>query len=118
MSAELHCHSLYSVDAFVSPEELVEAAAARGVSTFALTDHNTLDGLPRARKRAGELGMRFINGVELDVKHAGQDFHAVAFGFDPENSDLREVCEKNFAQYKINFERWMPVIERRCGVTR
>ncbi len=118
MSAELHCHSLYSVDAFAAPEELVESAAKRGVTTFSLTDHNTLEGLSRARARAAELGMRFINGIELDIKHGSEDFHAVAFGFDAEDPGLLEVCAKNFAQYEINFARWMPVIEQRFGVTR
>jgi 3',5'-nucleoside bisphosphate phosphatase len=118
MSAELHCHSLYSVDAFATPEAHAESAAGRGVTTFALTDHNTLEGLPRARARAAELGIRFINGIELDIKHGSEDFHTVAFGFDPDNRELLEVCAKNFAQYEINFARWMPVIEGRFGVTR
>ena len=40
---ELHCHTVHSDGSF-TPEELVKAAKARGLSGIALTDHNTASG--------------------------------------------------------------------------
>lgn len=40
---DLHVHSFFSSDAASSPEELIEAARARGLSGIAITDHDTCD---------------------------------------------------------------------------
>ena len=40
---DLHCHSFFSGDGVSSPEQLIEAARAKGLSGFAITDHNTCD---------------------------------------------------------------------------
>jgi len=114
---ELHCHSLFSVDGYTPPEELAEIKAAAGITTLALTDHNTMDGLNRCRQRAMELGIRFINGVEFDAMWEGTEYHFLAFGFDPDNEALRELCIQQFAQYPINFARIMPVLQQRYGIT-
>ncbi|HOX08797.1 MAG TPA: PHP domain-containing protein [Planctomycetota bacterium] len=116
MTAELHCHSLCSVDGWATPEEIAEAAAAAGVATLALTDHNCLDGLSRCRARAEALGLRFIDGVEFDADWKDGEYHFVAFGFDPADRRLNELCRKQFRQYEINFARFIPIIERRFGV--
>lgn len=61
---DLHLHSTAS-DGSLRPAELMEAAARAGVSTLALTDHDTTAGLLEAGARAAELGLEFIPGVEL-----------------------------------------------------
>jgi len=118
LSVELHCHSLFSVDGFSTPEEVAERAAAAGVRTLALTDHNAVGGLARCRARAGELGLGFIDGLELDVKWRGGDHHALAFGFHPADAALGALLARNWAQYEVNFARFLPIIERRFGVSR
>jgi len=118
VSVELHCHSLFSVDGWATPEEVAERAAAAGLAALALTDHNTVGGLGRCRARAEALGLRFLDGLELDVKWRGEDFHALAFGFDPADGRLRALCARNWAEYEANFARFLPVIERRFGVGR
>ncbi|MHC4915174.1 MAG: PHP domain-containing protein [Planctomycetota bacterium] len=117
MTAELHCHSYFSVDGWASPEEVAANAAVTGVSVLSLTDHNSVEGLERCRARAEELGLRFIDGVEFDAKWRGGDYHALGFGFDPGDAALLEILERNWACYEINFGRWAPIIERRWGVT-
>ena len=66
LDVDLHCHSTRS-DGLLAPAELVARAAAQGVKTFALTDHDELGGLDEARAAAEAHGMRFINGVEISV---------------------------------------------------
>jgi predicted metal-dependent phosphoesterase TrpH len=116
MTAELHCHSLCSVDGWATPEEIAERAAAGGIATLSLTDHNCLDGLARCRARAEALGLRFIDGAEFDADWRGGEYHFVAFGFDLADRWLNELCRKQFLQYEINFARFLPVIKRRFGV--
>jgi predicted metal-dependent phosphoesterase TrpH len=117
VSVELHCHSHFSVDGWASPEEVAAGAAAGGVSVLSLTDHNSAEGLERCRERAEELGLRFINGIEFDAKWRGNDYHALAFGFDPGDRALLALLKRNWACYEVNFARWAPIIERRWGVT-
>jgi len=49
------------------PEEMVEAAAALGYSTIAITDHNTLAGIVRAHAAAKQCGVRVIPACRLDI---------------------------------------------------
>lgn len=42
---DLHTHSYFSGDAVSSPKEMIAAARQRGMHGFALTDHNTCDGI-------------------------------------------------------------------------
>lgn len=118
MRVELHCHSLYSVDGWATPERLAEAAAAAGVRMLALTDHNCVEGLSRCRARAEELGLRFLPGAEFDAAWRNLELHLLAFGFDAMQPAMRRLCERSFAQYARNFERFLPILERRFGVTR
>jgi predicted metal-dependent phosphoesterase TrpH len=45
LNIDLHCHSFFSGDGVSSPEELIDAARAKGLHGFALTDHNTCEGV-------------------------------------------------------------------------
>jgi predicted metal-dependent phosphoesterase TrpH len=87
-NVDLHCHSLIS-DGLLTPAALIERAHANGVDVLALTDHDELGGLADARERAAELGLRFINGVEISVTWEGITIHMVGLKIDPENATLK-----------------------------
>ncbi len=63
---DLHIHSTAS-DGSLTPSELVELARSRGISCMAITDHDTLDGLPEGMEAAEEHGMTLVPGVELST---------------------------------------------------
>jgi len=84
---DLHCHSTSS-DGLLAPAELVRRAAARGVTTLALTDHDELSGLAEARDTAREVGIGFVEGVEISVTWNGVTIHIVGLGIDPESERL------------------------------
>src|ERR1700722_18426123 len=75
--AELHCHSSYSfLDGASSPAELVAAAAERGLTALALTDHDGMYGVPQfaqaaARLRAEGGALRTVFGAELSLPPSG-----------------------------------------------
>ena len=86
---DLHCHSTVS-DGLLTPTQLVEHAAARGVTMLALTDHDDVGGLDEARRVAAEKNITFINGVEISVNWREQTLHIVGLGIDPDYPQLAQ----------------------------
>ena len=86
---DLHSHSTFS-DGTLPPAALAQRAHARGIQTWALTDHDEIAGLAQAQQAATELGMGFLSGVEISVNFASATVHIVGLGFDPHNKDLQQ----------------------------
>jgi 3',5'-nucleoside bisphosphate phosphatase len=86
---DLHSHSTHS-DGLLTPTELVQRAAQRGVDVLALTDHDELSGLAEARAAAREAGLRLIDGTELSVSWRGGTLHVLGLRIDPECPALRD----------------------------
>ncbi|KAI3949065.1 hypothetical protein MKW92_022899 [Papaver armeniacum] len=63
---ELHSHTICS-DGYLSPTALVQRAHRNGVNVLALTDHDTMAGIPEASEAARKLGIRLIPGVEIST---------------------------------------------------
>jgi predicted metal-dependent phosphoesterase TrpH len=61
---DLHCHTSASFDCLASPASVVRAAATRGLTHLAITDHDTIDGALRARDAAPD-GLMVIVGEEV-----------------------------------------------------
>lgn len=88
---DLHVHSTRS-DGTLSPTELVDYAIEKNLKAFALTDHDTVDGLEVAISYAEKLRQGYlaagqselagsvpeiIPGIELSTEHEGRDIHIV-----------------------------------------
>lgn len=73
-TVDLHAHSTAS-DGSAAPGAAVELAHQAGVAAFALTDHDTLAGIPEARAAADACGLRLIPGVELSVHLEKTEVH-------------------------------------------
>jgi predicted metal-dependent phosphoesterase TrpH len=87
-SFELQGHSTQS-DGELSPTETVSAAKDAGVELFALTDHDSVDGVAEAAHAAGQVGLRLVAGVEISViDPAAADLHMCGYGFDPADPAL------------------------------
>jgi predicted metal-dependent phosphoesterase TrpH len=74
---DLHTHSTAS-DGTLPPAQVIEAAAACGLKALALTDHDTIGGIPAAREAGKRLGIRVITGVELSAFQDGHEVHVLA----------------------------------------
>ncbi|EKF74063.1 polymerase and histidinol phosphatase PHP [Alcanivorax hongdengensis A-11-3] len=85
---DLHSHSLAS-DGALSPSELVKRAADYGVTCLALTDHDTLAGLPEARAAASQHGIDLVNGIELSVRYETREIHVLGLWLDTDNGALQ-----------------------------
>ena len=67
--ADLHMHSTAS-DGMFAPDELMRRAAGLGFTHVALTDHDSMEGLPLAKEAADALGMMLIPGVDALTRWA------------------------------------------------
>ncbi|HTW07596.1 MAG TPA: PHP domain-containing protein [Acidimicrobiales bacterium] len=85
---DLHVHSNVS-DGSDPPEQLVELAAAAGLSAFALTDHDRQDGVPVAAKKAEEAGIELVPGVEISCEHGGT-MHMLVYFLGPGEGPLQD----------------------------
>ena len=85
---DLHVHSNRS-DGSMTPSELVDLAVEKGLSSFALTDNDTVNGIPEALERAkywAEKGVHLevIPGIEFSTEYLGKDIHIVGIDIDYE----------------------------------
>lgn len=84
---DLHMHSIISTDGELEPEQVIVLAAQRGLQAVALTDHNSVRGVARARAQAEKLGLLLAKGVELDCCLGGRNLHLLAYNID-ENAPI------------------------------
>ncbi|MEL6128417.1 MAG: PHP domain-containing protein [Cyanobacteria bacterium J06627_3] len=80
---ELHCHTTFS-DGTLTPQQLVERAAAKGVKALAITDHDTISGWHEARRAAQSHGLEIVPGIELSTVYNERSMHILGFYPDPQ----------------------------------
>ena len=89
---DLHLHSTAS-DGTLTPRELAEAARAAGVSAIALTDHDTLAGIPEFLAAADGAAPETIPGVELSTRFEDREIHIAGLFLDPASPELAAFLE-------------------------
>lgn len=93
MKIDLHVHSSYS-DGVHSPAGLVEIADDRDVIVLSIADHDCVDGVQEAIEAARGRGIEVVSGVELSSEYQGRDLHILGYGFDPADTELREMLRR------------------------
>jgi len=89
--ADLHLHSTIS-DGRLTPTELVDLAHRNGVRIMALTDHDTVDGLPEAFQAAGRYpDFTLIPGIEMSTDVPGNEVHILGHFIDWQDEDFRRT---------------------------
>jgi predicted metal-dependent phosphoesterase TrpH len=99
-AADLHLHSYYSDGSF-SPTEVVRRAAAAGLAAIALTDHDTVDGLPEFLAAAPAAGLHAIPGVELSVDEGDREIHLLGYLIRWEDPALRAALTRFAAERRV-----------------
>ena len=103
---DLHTHTLIS-DGTYSPEQLVQAAVDLKIHTLAVTDHDTMDGLSRAKNYAQDHDIQIVSGTEISSQWSRPNtkksygVHIVALNMQDE-APIREMLEN---QKKVRAER-------------
>jgi predicted metal-dependent phosphoesterase TrpH len=84
----LHTHTYYS-DGLDTPAQLVTKAAGQALRSIAVTDHDTVEGLPEAQQAGAACGVEVLTGVELSVQYQQHDdIHLLGYFFDPQHAAL------------------------------
>jgi predicted metal-dependent phosphoesterase TrpH len=90
---DLQSHSTRS-DGALEPAEVVARAAAEGVELLALSDHDTIEGVPQAQAAADEHGIRLTPATEISsVAGEHSDLHVVGYGVDVTDPALTQALE-------------------------
>mgnify|MGYP002767313997 CR=1 FL=1 len=132
---DLHVHSTCS-DGTFTPEELVDYAIKKGLTAFALTDHDTVSGLDRAINYADSLRKKtlstpfstpdslnsptsqipeIIPGIELSTEYQGKDIHMVGLFIDYHQLDFAHYLE-DFIHSRENRNKKMCALLREHGI--
>ena len=118
---DLHTHSTYS-DGTFSPAQLIAEAQRVGLSAIALTDHNTVAGLPEFLAAAQNSSVEAVPGIEFSTDYRDVELHIVALFVKPEHyariteitdemnrrkqqSNIDLVDKLNQAGYNINYQK-------------
>ena len=86
---DLHTHTDAS-DGRCSPAELVRRAVRAGITTLAITDHDTVAGVPDAASHAARAGLTLVPGIEITSVVEGADVHVLGYFVDVESRALAE----------------------------
>lgn len=92
MPFDLHTHSLAS-DGTCAPGDVVRLAGEAGLSLVALTDHDTIAGVPEALQAGKTLGVPVLPGIELDTE-SPFELHIVGLGIDIEDGAFQEALRR------------------------
>lgn len=84
---DLHTHTSAS-DGRCTPSELVARAKAAGVTTLAVTDHDTVAGSAAAADACAGAGIEFVAGIEITAVRDEVDVHVLGYFIDPDAGPL------------------------------
>ena len=102
-------HSTVS-DGWRDPDEVAHLAAERGVRVMALTDHDTLFGIDRARQVAHRRGLGYVPALEVTTYPPNQMRHILAHGVDPAHPRLLAMIRRTQVAFRRQTETWIAAL--------
>lgn len=122
---DLHVHSNRS-DGVLSPAQLVDYAMEKGLAAFALTDHDSVDGLDEALSRAEHLRRTLppdkaqhvpevIPGIEFSTEYQGKDVHVLGLYIHYHNNDFQKYLQ-DFVASRVSRNRKMCTLLQKAGI--
>jgi predicted metal-dependent phosphoesterase TrpH len=113
--ADLHVHTTHS-DGTYTPAQVVDLARRSGLAAVAVTDHDTLAGVPEAHAAAAGSGLEVVPGVEISAEYRGRELHLLGYyvrtGHAALQAALRRLRDRRA-------ERFWDMVERLrgCGLS-
>jgi len=105
---DLHVHSSVS-DGIYRPREVVRRAAEVGLKALAISDHDTVAGVPEAVGAGEEFGVEVIPAVEISAEFDGGACHILGYFINPLNEGLRDLSRE---ARRSRAERTVKILER------
>ena len=106
--ADLHCHTSAS-DGLLTPRQLVQLAADRGIMALGITDHDTVQGWEEAELAGMEYGIEILRGIELNTDWNGIEVHILGYEINGESAYLQERLKYLRAARQ---QRMLEILER------
>lgn len=107
---DLHTHSIHS-DGSNTPEELINLARLKNITTLALTDHDDIEGSKELIKHNNE-GIYLYSGVELTIKYKQGRMHLLGYNFNLEDSALNKVLKEIKANSIYNVLLYLELLKK------
>ncbi|MFA7677351.1 MAG: PHP domain-containing protein [Candidatus Omnitrophota bacterium] len=89
---DLHIHSNFS-DSDADIESIFKQAKEKNLHCIAITDHDTVSGIPLARDCTGRYGVQLIEGLELSAQHQGLEIHVLGYFVDSDSLYLKKQLD-------------------------
>jgi predicted metal-dependent phosphoesterase TrpH len=93
---DLHVHSTAS-DGSLPPDAVVARARAAGLAAMALTDHDTVAGVPAAIAAGESLGVRVVGGCEFSCAAPWGEMHVLGYFLPSHSPELEGFLERRRA---------------------
>jgi predicted metal-dependent phosphoesterase TrpH len=111
---DLHTHSTHS-DGTFSPAQLIAAAQAAGLAAVALTDHNTVSGLPEFLEAARNSGVEAVPGAEFSTDYQDTELHILGLFIRPQHYETITAMMDDVLQRKERSNRELVEALNRTG---
>ncbi len=108
---DLHLHTTAS-DGRSSPEQLVREALDAGLTTIAVTDHDTTAAVSAVMALSRELGLESVAGIEITAVHGGRDLHMLGYFLDPDAGELAEFLTRQREDRRRRVLTMLDALER------
>ena len=109
IEVDLHLHTRAS-DGTLTPAELVELCAGRGLKVIAISDHDSTEGLTEAFASAeANPGLRVIPAIELSTDVPGSEIHILGYFIDTLDEDFQNTLSR-FREGRL--DRGRAMVER------
>jgi predicted metal-dependent phosphoesterase TrpH len=105
---DLHTHTTES-DGRCTPGELIERAAAAGVTVIAVTDHDTVSGCRAAGAACESAGLEFVPAIEMTAIREGHDLHLLGYFIDAAAPELQAFLVE---QRRFRIDRLREIIAK------
>src|SRR5437588_9221654 len=113
--ADLHIHTTHS-DGTYTPAEVIDLARRSGLAAVAVTDHDTLGGVPPAKAAAVGSGVEVIPGAEITTEYRGRELHLLGYFVQLDDPALTAGLER-LRVHRLGRFREMVERLRGCGVS-
>lgn len=90
---DLHVHTTAS-DGQYTPSQIIQMAAEKDFKAIAITDHDTIAGIPEAKIAAEKYNITLVPGTELNINTKRGEFHLLGLGLQKESSSLKKILEE------------------------
>lgn len=117
MLVDLHIHTKAS-DGTWDRHELIGRLLENNIELFSITDHDTIE---NSKTMASELegsDLKYLMGAEISCTHMYREHHILAYGFDPANSGLLRLLERNQKERshtQDNLMRWLSTVNSKVS---